>query len=196
MTFSYHSLIQKDPFQTSAEQTVSKSLQFQIRDVNSDSSGPPIPIPETPSPLQQFKSGIKAEDVKCAGGFTLVLKSEDSSPACVKPDTAQKLIERGWGTFTVLSTDYTYQKMNGTLSGNVVLAGGPQANYEVDVYVTDGTTIVGKTLSDVNGNYSIQLPAGNYTIYVPDYPTKQTHFVSVFSGKNTIFNIVYGTGYK
>lgn len=89
---------------------------------------------------------------------------------------------------------------NGTLSGSVVLAGGPrsgpQANYEVDVYATNGITIVGKTLSDGNGNYSIQLPAGNYTIYAQDYPTKQTHFVSVFSGKTTVFNIVYGTGYK
>lgn len=89
---------------------------------------------------------------------------------------------------------------NGTLFGNVVLDGGPrtgpQANYEVDVYATGGITIVGKTFSDANGNYSIHLLAGNYTVYVPDYPDKQTHFVSVFPGKNTIFNIAYGTGYK
>jgi hypothetical protein len=89
---------------------------------------------------------------------------------------------------------------NGTLSGVVVLAGGPSSgpngNYEVDVYATDGVTIVAKTLSDANAHYSIQLPAGNYIIYAPDYPTKQTHLVSVFSGKNTILNIVYGSGYK
>lgn len=90
---------------------------------------------------------------------------------------------------------------NGILSGDVIRSGGPsldspEANYEVDVYAADGTTIVGKTFSDVNAHYSIQLLAGNYTIYVPDYPDKQTHFVSVFSGKNTTFNIAYGTGYK
>lgn len=96
----------------------------------------------------------------------------------------------------------TMSQNNGTLSGDVVLAGGPsnlvgpKANYEVDVYATDGVTIVGKTLSDANAHYSIQLPAGNYIIYAPDYPTKQTHLVSVFSDKNTILNIVYGTGYK
>ena len=158
-------------------------------------------VPISLSPLQQFKSGIKAEDVKCKEGLQLVIKAEDGSPACVKPDTAQTLIMRGWGTFTVPSIDNAYdQKMNGTLSGNVVRAGGPrsgpQVNYEVDVYASDGITIVGKTFSDTQGNYSILLPAGNYTIYAPDYPTKQTHHVSVISGKNTILNIAYGTGYK
>ncbi|MDE1764730.1 MAG: YncE family protein [Thaumarchaeota archaeon] len=93
VAFSYHSLIQKDPSQTSAEQTVSKSLQFQIRDVNSDSSGPPVP--ETPSPLQQFKSGVKAEDVKCNSGFILAINL-DYSPACVTKSSATKLFLRGW----------------------------------------------------------------------------------------------------
>lgn len=90
---------------------------------------------------------------------------------------------------------------NGTISGDVIRSGGPspdnpEANYEIDVYAVDGITLVGKTFSDANAHYSIQLPSGNYTVYVPDYPDKQTHFVSVFSGKNTIFNIAYGTGYK
>ncbi|MDE1770425.1 MAG: hypothetical protein KGI28_07745 [Thaumarchaeota archaeon] len=49
------------------------------------------------SPLKQFKSGIKAEDVKCGSNLHLIIKAEDNSPACVKPQTAQKLVERGWG---------------------------------------------------------------------------------------------------
>ncbi|MDE1819144.1 MAG: hypothetical protein KGI19_11140, partial [Thaumarchaeota archaeon] len=49
-----------------------------------------------PSPLQQFKSGILAKDVSCTQEFQLILKLEDGSPACVTPDTAQKLMERGW----------------------------------------------------------------------------------------------------
>ena len=48
------------------------------------------------SPLKQFKSGIAANDVKCGQDLQLTIKSEDGSPACVKLDTAQKLIERGW----------------------------------------------------------------------------------------------------
>jgi methane/ammonia monooxygenase subunit B len=35
----------------------------------------------------------------CKQNFVAILKSEDNSPACVKYDTAQMLIERGWGHF-------------------------------------------------------------------------------------------------
>ncbi len=48
------------------------------------------------SPLKQFKSGIAANDIRCRSDFQLVIKSDDGSPACVKPQTAQKLVERGW----------------------------------------------------------------------------------------------------
>ena len=51
------------------------------------------------SPLSQFKSGIPTSSVVCNAGLYLVIKSEDGSPACVKLDTAQTLIERGWGHF-------------------------------------------------------------------------------------------------
>ncbi len=48
------------------------------------------------SPLKQFKSNILPKDVQCKQGFMLVLKNEDNSPACVKPDTSKILVERGW----------------------------------------------------------------------------------------------------
>ncbi len=53
-------------------------------------------IPSDLPPLKQFKLGTLAKDVKCENDLQLVVKAEDGSPACVKPDTAQKLIERGW----------------------------------------------------------------------------------------------------
>jgi hypothetical protein len=61
-------------------------------------SGLSVPVNSTYviSPLQQFKSGTPPSDVKCNDGLQLILKGEDGSPACVKPDTAQILIERGW----------------------------------------------------------------------------------------------------
>lgn len=67
-------------------------------------------VPE--SPLQQFKSGITATNVKCADGFTLVIKSEDGSPACVKPDTANILRERGWATNVPQTNQVTGVKFN------------------------------------------------------------------------------------
>jgi len=54
------------------------------------------PISGILSPLEQFKSGIAAKDVTCKQGLELILKATDSSPACVKPNTASVLIQRGW----------------------------------------------------------------------------------------------------
>ncbi|MDE1841871.1 MAG: hypothetical protein KGI09_08325, partial [Thaumarchaeota archaeon] len=48
------------------------------------------------SPLIQLKSGISTNEIQCSTGFQLVIKIEDGSPACVRPDTAYILIHRGW----------------------------------------------------------------------------------------------------
>lgn len=50
----------------------------------------------TESPLKQIRSGILVKNVICNEGLQLIIKAEDNSPACVRPDTAQKLMERGW----------------------------------------------------------------------------------------------------
>ena len=50
------------------------------------------------SPLQQLKSGVSAKSVQCNQGFTLIIKTEDGSPACVTSQNAQALTARGWGT--------------------------------------------------------------------------------------------------
>jgi hypothetical protein len=63
-----------------------------------------------PSPLDQFKEGYEAKNVLCHDGFVLVIKSEDNSFACVKPQTAQKLVERGWGTIYHISSNMTRTK--------------------------------------------------------------------------------------
>ncbi|MDE1873445.1 MAG: hypothetical protein KGH99_08225, partial [Thaumarchaeota archaeon] len=55
------------------------------------------------TPLKQFKSGISALDVKCNQGLQLILKSEDGSPACIKSDTSQILIKRGWGIEAIIA---------------------------------------------------------------------------------------------
>ncbi len=39
-----------------------------------------------------FVTGVSQYD-----GLQLVVKAEDGSPACVKPETSKILVERGWG---------------------------------------------------------------------------------------------------
>lgn len=48
------------------------------------------------SPLKQFKMGVPIEKIQCKEGLVLVIRSSNSSPACVKSDSAEKLQERGW----------------------------------------------------------------------------------------------------
>jgi len=56
----------------------------------------PEVLPILESPLKQLSSGIEANSVVCKKEYDLVFKAVDNSPACVKPSTAEKLIQRGW----------------------------------------------------------------------------------------------------
>ena len=48
------------------------------------------------SPLQQFKSGVGIEEIKCKSSYQLVMKKTNGNPACLRPATVATLIERGW----------------------------------------------------------------------------------------------------
>ena len=47
------------------------------------------------SPRIQMTAGVDAQDIECREGFTLVVKSSNGVPICLKADTAIKMIERG-----------------------------------------------------------------------------------------------------
>jgi len=49
---------------------------------------------EIESPRKQMKMGISAEDVLCRNGLELVIRT-NGIPACVKPETADIMQERG-----------------------------------------------------------------------------------------------------
>ncbi len=47
------------------------------------------------SPKHQLESGILPDDIQCRDNRILVLRP-NGNPACVSPQTAEKLMERGW----------------------------------------------------------------------------------------------------
>ena len=47
------------------------------------------------SPRIQVNAGVDVQDIECREGFTLVIKSSDGVPLCLKVDTALRMIERG-----------------------------------------------------------------------------------------------------
>ena len=53
------------------------------------------------SPLKQFKNGIKSNLINCKPTLVLIIKNNDGSPACVKPDTKSRLFEIGWATVPI-----------------------------------------------------------------------------------------------
>ncbi len=48
-------------------------------------------------PRQQLAFGIRYYDVFCSNDFVLLFRWSGNSPACVKLQSVEKLIERGWG---------------------------------------------------------------------------------------------------
>ena len=50
----------------------------------------------TLAPLKQIAKGVSLENITCKENMLIVFKNTDNSPACVKPATVDKLIERGW----------------------------------------------------------------------------------------------------
>ncbi|MDE1763904.1 MAG: hypothetical protein KGH88_06635 [Thaumarchaeota archaeon] len=58
-----------------------------------------------PSPVSQQKSGIPINEIDCADGFQLIVKSDGNTPACVKPDTVGILVLRGWASVNDLPSN-------------------------------------------------------------------------------------------
>lgn len=92
------------------------------------------------SPQEQLRSGIAANDVKCNTNLVLVIKSEDGSPACVKPDTATNLVVRGWAkdhTGVSALGNPSVQLFNVTTSPQPIILGIP---FYVDAIVVNHQT--------------------------------------------------------
>jgi len=49
-----------------------------------------------PPPLKQLQDGHDPSHVTCTEGLELVLKQSNGFPACIKPSSVSKLIQRGW----------------------------------------------------------------------------------------------------
>jgi hypothetical protein len=92
-----------------------------------------IPFTLTQSPLKQFKGGTIAHDVHCNSGLQLVLKAEYYTPACVKPETASKLVQRGWALDTTLPEPFIKK----------IAITGLQQNYTIGQPINATVTYVG-----------------------------------------------------
>jgi hypothetical protein len=77
-------------------------------------------------PLMQIAQGIAPADIQCREGLQLVFKTSNDMPACVKPSSAQRLIEIGWAK--------PADAMNGTMPAKVINKIDLSATEEDEVY--------------------------------------------------------------
>ena len=83
---------------------LSTIVQKKILDLDDVSISPPNPlsfvdinsIAYFPPPLKQIADGVAPENVTCTEGLELVIKLSNGLPACIKPSSVSKLIDRGW----------------------------------------------------------------------------------------------------
>jgi len=86
----------------------SKNIEIVASSMEKNMPGPPqswvdhklLKFDKIYSPYQQVKNNIDSKDIVCKEGLELIFKSSNNFPACVKPETAEKLIQRGgWKTY-------------------------------------------------------------------------------------------------
>lgn len=70
---------------------------------------------------------------------------------------------------------YDNEYYTGTLQGNVTSEGLPVANAGI-YFLYGGNFIIDQTTTDINGNYSVELPVGNYTVAAG----KDSFYVSLY----------------
>lgn len=141
------------------------------------------------SPLKQFNSGIMAKNVTCADSLVLVIKTEDGSPACVSPDTAQKLVERGW-TYGVKPANPSGTELHILISRSMKVE---DTDFTINYTITGNNTVVNARLDNMskalellvktpsNGTLGITLP--RTLIDSKAYGNKDDNFIVLADGQ-------------
>jgi len=83
-------------------------------------------------PLKQLEKGVNTLEIICKKELNLIFKSTDNSPACVKPTTVDRLIERGWAHVPIEENLKLKIQNNQKLSNeikNSILSGNSKAGF-------------------------------------------------------------------
>jgi hypothetical protein len=146
-----------------------------------------------PPPLKQILDGILPENVTCTEGLSLVIKSTNGLPSCVKHTSIEKLIQRGWGTAYFEPRDiaqkaqsiwdHSLQQQENEFEGEYI-EGPTEDGYEIIKYEVFGN-LIEKTATPTLPNNLIHLQEdkekhheiwNNFTSLIP----KEHRNVSVF----------------
>ena len=111
------------------------------------------------SPRHQLESGIAPENIQCREDRVLVLRT-NGNPSCVKPQTAEKLIQRGWAIDDKVNvkiyTDKSEYKQGEEINITMKNEGTE------DVFFKNES--LGFTISDETGRHLKYFGTGSYTL--------------------------------
>ncbi|GEM_PF-1544598 len=100
-----------------------------------------------PSPVQQAKQGVPLNQIKCNQGFVNIFKKAGGSPACVRLETALKLVNRNWGLMENKTTWFSYK-----IVGNEI----PWSNTTIPYFNNNvGSCALGTTVTQYLKNQGI-----------------------------------------
>lgn len=121
------------------------------------------------SPLKQFQSGVAAKDVHCSDDLILVIKAEDGSPACVKPDNANILIKRGWAESAINDAEISAFRTNTSNS-----------NFTINYIITEGNRILDTNITNDTNTISLAISLdapsnGSMTLVIPHIMDDMIH---------------------
>ncbi|MDE1813085.1 MAG: hypothetical protein KGI05_00340 [Thaumarchaeota archaeon] len=148
------------------------------------------------SPLKQFKSGIQAKNVTCTQGLELIFKFEDSSPACVRQQTAQTLVEHGWGMWVPAVTEQDIPNVpssikvantNFTINYNIV-GNGKILDARMDA---QSKSLILSLETTSNGTLTVSIPRALLDIKKNDRGSGE--FYVLADGQETIFKEIHTT---
>ena len=91
---------------------------------------------EIESPKKQLKNGILAEEVQCNSGLELIIRN-NGTPACVKPETAEKMQERGLLFNSIKFTDLQREITTVPASEKEITTVPASSMSIVNFYITD-----------------------------------------------------------
>jgi hypothetical protein len=80
---------------------------------------------------------------------------------------------------------------------NVPPCSGPYPNYKIEVYLENGTSLALTAMTNSKGQYSIELPSGDYVIYTQNGPmekNRESHPVHIQKGSTVALDLRVSTG--
>lgn len=156
------------------------------------------------SPLEQLSFGIDSHNVVCKQNLQLVIKLEDGSPACVKPDTASKLIEIGWGVENIVPTEinspakttifdtgiypFSISVTNTNFTVNYNISGGQVKSATLDM---PSKSVILSVTTSTNGTLVIDLPRA---LIDPKIEGQDSAFIVLNDGQEVLPKQIATTG--